>query len=200
MNLACRVSSFTAFAFLTVMCSRPGDRTSDRAEPARAVLPPPAQGAPPSVPAQPRRDSAALAPAEKTKPLWQSTTDWHVCLRQGAKLRDLCRPNDATCTNDVDGQIVDCYRAVYAHNVDIVGDRLELLGPRFAFDARNSVPEKDGSVSYRQAGDTKYLRPRRFAEEECKKALADLPQKSCLEEVLFGVERLVWMGGFGAGP
>ena len=111
-----------------------------------------------------------------------------------------CRPNDEACAQDADGKIVECYRAVYAQLADSTDDHLELLGPRFAYNERNSVREKDGSISYLQEGDAKYLSPRRFAEEECKKALADVPQKPCIEELIFGVDRLVWMGGFGAGP
>jgi len=126
--------------------------------------------------------------------------DWHVCARRGAGLRAACKGDDQACSDDVDGKIVDCYRAVYAKRVDTVGDRLWLLGPRFAFESKNAIPEKDGSVSYRQEGEPRYLSPRRFAEAECAKALADVPRKPCIKELLFGVDQLVWMGGFGAGP
>jgi hypothetical protein len=126
--------------------------------------------------------------------------DWLVCARRGARLRAACRAEEPACSDDVDGKIVDCYRAVYAKRVDTVGDHLELLGPRFAFESKNAIIEKDGSVSYRQEGEPRYLSPRRFAEAVCARALVDVPRKPCIKELLFGVEQLVWMGGFGAGP
>lgn len=161
-----------------------------------------------------RREAAAGEPAQAlqpkplptpyiAKPTADSTNpaaDWYVCARRGAQLRAACRSEDKNCFDDVDGKIVDCYRAVYAKRVDTVGNRLELLGPRFAFERKNAVAERDGGESYRQEGDPKYLSPRRFAEAICSKQLADVPRKPCIKELLFGVESLVWMGGFGAGP
>jgi hypothetical protein len=138
--------------------------------------------------------------AEATSDPTNPSGDWHLCARRGAGLRAACRPANQACADEVDAKIVDCYRAVYAKRAGSVGERLEQLGPRFAFERKNAVAEKDGGESYRQEGDAKYLSPRRFAESFCAKQLPDVPRRPCIEELLFGVERLVWMGGFGAGP
>lgn len=159
-------------------------------EPAKALQPKAIQALPSPTP------NIARPAADPTNP----TADWYVCARRGAALRAACRGEDKACFEDVDGKIVECYRAVYAKRVDTIGDHLELLGPRFAFERKNAVAEKDGSESYRQEGDPKYVSPRRFAEAVCSKQLADVPRKPCIKELLFGIEQLVWMGGFGAGP
>lgn len=184
------------FLFLVVAVGVNGaPREAVAGEPAKALSP--KTLSPKTVQALPLPTAPVAKPAaDATNP----DGDWYVCARRGARLRAACRPDDKACSDDVDGKIVDCYRAVYAKRVDNIGNHLELLGPRFAFERKNAIAEKDGSESYRQEGDAKYLSPRRFAEMICGKQLADVPRNPCIKELLFGVENLPWMGGFGAGP